>query len=84
MITVGDSTNYYSVDHSPSLLWNSTSWEISEALMPFLRTVMEGSSSWSESETIHRAIEIDGGRIRNEAILTFQRRSAEYPYLPVS
>ena len=42
MITVGDSTNYYAVDHSPSLLWNSTTWEISEALMPFLRTVMEG------------------------------------------
>jgi alanine dehydrogenase len=82
MITVGDSTNYYAVDHSPSLLWNSTTWEISEALMPFLRTAMEGPSSWAASETIRRAIEIEDGRIRNEAILTFQGRSAEYPYLP--
>jgi alanine dehydrogenase len=80
MFTVGETTNYYAVDHSPSLLWNSTSWEISEALMPFLRTVMEGPSSWAESDTITRAIEIEGGRIRNEAILTFQNRSAEYPY----
>lgn len=80
MFTVGDSTNYYAVDHSPSLLWNSTTWEISEALLPFLRTVMEGPASWAESDTITRAIEIEDGRVRNEAILTFQGRSAEYPY----
>jgi alanine dehydrogenase len=80
MFTVGDSTNYYAVDHSPSLLWNSTTWEISEALMPFLRTVMEGTASWAGSDTIRRAIEIEGGLVRNEAILEFQKRSAEYPY----
>jgi len=80
MFTVGDTTNYYAVDHSPSLLWNSTSWEISEALLPFLRTVMEGPESWASSETIRRSIEIEGGRIRNEAILEFQGRSGEYPY----
>jgi len=82
MVTVGDSTNYYAVDHSPTLLWNSATWEISEALMPFLRTVMAGPASWAESDTIRRAIEIEGGRVRNEAILTFQGRSAEYPYRP--
>jgi len=84
MFTVGDTTNYYAVDHSPSLLWNSTTWEISEALLPFLRTVMEGPDSWSASDTIRRAIEIERGRVRNEAILTFQRRGAEYPYLPAA
>jgi alanine dehydrogenase len=83
MFTVGETTNYYAVDHSPSLLWNSTTWEISEALMPFLRTVMEGRASWAESETIRRAIEIDGGRVRNQAILEFQKRSTEYPYAAV-
>jgi alanine dehydrogenase len=82
MFTVGDSTNYYAVDHTPTLLWNSATWEISEALMPFLRTVMEGPASWASSDTITRAIEIEGGRVRNEAILTFQGRSAEYPYPP--
>lgn len=80
MITVGESTNYYAVDHSPSLLWNSTTWEISEALMPFLRPVMEGPESWAESETIRRSIEIEAGRVRNPAILAFQGRSAEHPY----
>jgi len=82
MFTVGGSTNYYAVDHSPSLLWNSTTWEISEALIPFLRTVMEGPLSWAASDTIDRAIEIQDGRIRNDAILTFQGRSGEYPYAP--
>ncbi len=82
MFTVGGSTNYYAVDHSPSLLWNSTTWEISEALIPFLRTVMEGPSSWAASDTIDRAIEIQDGRIRNDAILTFQGRSVAYPYPP--
>lgn len=80
MVTVGASTNYYAVDHSPSLLWNSTTWEISEALLPFLRTVMEGPASWAASDTIRRAIEIEDGRVRNAAILTFQGRSAQYPY----
>ena len=30
---------YYAVDHSPSYLWNSATWENSEALLPFLRPV---------------------------------------------
>ncbi len=80
MLTVGNATNYYAVDHSPSLLWNSATWEISEALMPFLRTVMEGSEAWAASETIDRAIEIAEGRVRNPAILEFQHRSAEHPH----
>ena len=81
MFTVGASTNYYGVDHSPSLLWNSATWEISEALLPFLRTVMEGPSSWAESDTIRRAIEIERGHVRNPAILEFQGRAAEHPHL---
>ena len=84
MFTVGRSTNYYAVDHSPSYLWNSATWEISEALMPFLRTVMEGPEAWAGSETIRRAIEIEEGRVRNEAILEFQNRSHDYPYPKLS
>ncbi len=80
MFIVGKSTNYYAVDHSPSYLWNSATWEISEALMPFLRTVMGGPDAWAASETIDRAIEIADGRIRNPAILEFQHREPEYPH----
>ncbi|WP_411731813.1 N(5)-(carboxyethyl)ornithine synthase [Paeniglutamicibacter sp.] len=81
MFTVGRNINYYAVDHSPSYLWNSASWEISEGLLPFLDAVMDGPTAWQESETIARAIEIRDGVIQNQAILEFQNRSAEYPHL---
>ena len=79
---VGDHVLYYAVDHSPSYLWNSATWEISEALLPFLRTVMAGSDAWEADDTIRRAIEIRDGVILNPAILAFQRRGPEYPHLP--
>ena len=49
---------YYAVDHSPSYLWNSASWEISNSMIPYLPIVMGGPEKWKESETIRRAIEI--------------------------
>jgi alanine dehydrogenase len=80
MFEVGDRVRYYAVDHSPSYLWDSATWDISEALLPFLDTVLAGPAAWDEDETISRAIEIREGRIVNESIVSFQKRSAEYPY----
>ncbi len=80
MLTVGDGVHYYAVDHTPSLLWNSASWEISEALIPFLGPVMSGPAAWDESPTIQRAIEIRDGVIQNPKILSFQSRAAGYPH----
>lgn len=80
MFEVGDHINYYGVDHSPSYLWNSATWEISQAVLPFLGTVMAGPSSWEEDAVINRAIEIRDGEIRNPAVLAFQDRSPEYPH----
>nr|WP_314144805.1 N(5)-(carboxyethyl)ornithine synthase [uncultured Rhodococcus sp.] len=80
MFTVGDNVKYYAVDHSPSYLWNSATWEISESLLPYLRTVLDGPSAWSSDATIERAIEIRNGVIVNPNILAFQHRSAEYPH----
>jgi alanine dehydrogenase len=77
---VGDNITYYAVDHSPSYLWNSATWEISEALLPYLRTVLDGNEAWRADSTISRSIEIEGGRIRNPGILSFQHRSPTYPY----
>lgn len=83
MFTVGDHIGYYAVDHSPSYLWNSASWEISEALLPFLETVIAGPTAWAASETISRAIEIRDGVILNQDVLQFQQRKPEYPHLPL-
>jgi alanine dehydrogenase len=78
---VGDHVLYYAVDHSPSYLWNSATWDNSNALIPFIRPVLEGSASWDDHETIARAIEIREGRVVNPAILSFQGRSATHPHL---
>ncbi len=80
MFDVGDHVHYYAVDHTPSYLWNSATWDISEALIPFLRPLLEGPEAWEMDETLSRAIEIQDGRVRNAAILDFQHRSEEYPY----
>ena len=80
MFTVGSNIHYYAVDHSPSLLWNSATWEISEALLPYLKTVLDGPGAWDRDETIRRAIEIRAGRIQKPDILSFQHRAAQYPY----
>jgi hypothetical protein len=71
------------VDHSPSLLWNSATWEISEALLPHLPTVLEGPSAWDGNETIRRAIELRDGTIQNPDILSFQHRAPQYPHPPL-
>lgn len=77
---VGNHILYYAVDHSPSYLWDSATWENSRALIPFLRTVLEGPASWDADETISRAIEIREGFVVNPAILAFQGRETEHPY----
>jgi alanine dehydrogenase len=80
MFTVGSGVHYYAVDHSPSYLWNSATWEISEALLPFLHPLIGGRTAWEENETIRRAIEIREGQVLNRKILSFQSRSPEFPY----
>ena len=81
---VGDNVLYYAVDHSPSYLWNSATWEISEALLPFLRTVMGGRATWDADPTIRRAIEVRDGVIQNPAILSFQGRAPKHPHHPLA
>jgi alanine dehydrogenase len=80
MFTVGSNVHYYAVDHSPSLLWNSATWEISAALLTHLSTVLAGPAGWDRDETIRRAIEIRDGTIQNPDILAFQHRAPQYPH----
>ena len=80
MFVVGNRVHYYAVDHTPSLLWNSATWEISDALMSYLETVIAGPEAWMADETLRKAIEIQDGIVRNPAVLAFQNREAEYPY----
>ncbi len=72
---------YYSVDHSPSYYWDSASWEISKALLPFLTNVIGGPTVWKKNKTISKSIEINAGVIQNPKILSFQNRETEYPHM---
>ena len=77
---IGNNVLYYAVDHSPSYLWDSATWENSEALLPFLGTILGGPGAWDTNPTIRRAIEIRDGVIQNPAILSFQGRELQHPH----
>ena len=74
------SLTYYAVDHTPSYLWQSASWELTRVVLPFLETVMEGPAAWDRNETISRSIEIRDGMVQNPKILSFQDRAEAYPH----
>jgi alanine dehydrogenase len=76
----GSGALYYAVDHTPTYLWDSATWEISVALLPYLETVLGGPEAWEQEPTVARSIEIQDGRIKNEKILSFQNRAADYPH----
>ncbi len=80
IIEVRNGVHYYAVDHSPSYLWNSATWEISEALLPHIETVLAGPAAWNATPTISRAIEIRDGAVLNPSILSFQHRDDAYPH----
>ena len=80
IVEMTNGVHYYAVDHSPSYLWNSATWEISEALLPHLDALLAGPAAWDESPTIARAIEIRDGVVLNPGILSFQHRDDAYPH----
>jgi len=71
---------YYGVDHTPTFLWRSASWELSRVVIAFIEAVMNGPEAWKKNETIRRAIEIRDGVIQNDRITRFQNRKAKYPH----
>lgn len=77
---VANDVTYYSVDHTPSYLWNSASRELSKIVIAYLPIIIGGKEKWLENPTIRKSIEILNGNVVNKKILTFQNRDSEYPY----
>ena len=73
MFSIGLVT-YYAVDHTPSYLWRSATWEISSVVVDFLGRVLGGPEAWEADETLRRAIEIQDGEILNEKILSYRQQ----------
>ena len=67
---------YYAVDHTPTLLWNSASWEISTSILPYLSYIIEET----EHKVLIDAMDIKEGKILNRDIITYQNRAKSYPY----
>lgn len=80
MLRLDSGVGYYAVDHSPSYLWDSATWEISDAVLPYLDTMMSGPDAWQADQTISRAVEIRDGVILNSKIRSFQQRAEKYPH----
>jgi hypothetical protein len=73
--------SFYGVDHTPSYLWDASTWEVSAALLQYLECVLSGPEAWREEPTIARAIQIRDGTVRNSKILSFQHREHDYLHL---
>ena len=67
---------YYAVDHTPTLLWNSATWEISNSILPYLPFIVEQS----DNKDLIDVTDIKDGTILNRDIISFQHRSVVYPY----
>lgn len=76
---VGTNINYYCVDHTPTLYWDSASYEITRSIMSYLPHFVNGD--WKENPVLAAAIEIEKGLIINNKIIQFQKRSSDYPYI---
>lgn len=76
------STNayYYGVDHTPSLYWNTSSHEISSAILPLIDNISSNIEGYKENSILGQAVEIEKGIIKNPKILKFQNRNESYPY----
>ena len=75
---------YYAVDHTPSLLWQSATWAISKALLPFWQTIISGEEAVKDCPVLSRAIEINQGHILHQGILQFQNREKTFPHKVIS
>lgn len=72
---------YYAVDHTPTLFWDSSSYELSKALLPFINSIAIEKRGYRNDEILSNAIEIEDGLIVNKAILEFQNREPSFPHI---
>lgn len=70
---------YFAVNHSPTYFYESASYEISGALFPFLKHIIN-NGTYKGNITLERAIDIEEGKIINKSIIDYQHREKEYPY----
>lgn len=63
--------DYYAVDHIPTLLWDSATYQISKSLIPYLHQFIFDNYG----EVLENAIDLKDGKIINRRINEFQQRA---------
>ncbi len=81
IIHLDNNISYYSVDHTPSYLWNAATREISKAIIPFLIKLADDGFDFQNDIVLRKAVEIKDGIVLNNKITSFQKRSENYPYM---
>jgi len=76
----GTNAYYYAVDHTPTLYWNTSSFELSLSLLPYLTRIVT-EKGYREDKVLLNALEIESGTIINNSIIKFQRRELTYPHV---
>ncbi|QIK69566.1 hypothetical protein G7062_04315 [Erysipelothrix sp. HDW6C] len=61
---------YYGVDHTPSLLWDSASYQISKGLIPYMYQFIFDNYG----DVLEKAVDLRNGKIKNIRINEFQNR----------
>jgi len=70
---------YYGVNHSPSYFYEAASFEISKALFPYLRHILN-YNTYLGNKVLEKAVDIAHGIIKKPEILTFQNRNRQWPH----
>ncbi len=70
---------YYAVNHSPSFFYQAASYELSGAIMPFLRHLID-HGTYGGNQVLEEAVAIEHGLIKHGDIIAFQNREDVYPY----
>ena len=78
IIAMANGVHYYAVDHSPSYLWNSATWEISEALLPHIDTLLAGPAAW-DADSDDRPGHRDPRRCRSQSRASCRFNTATMP-----
>jgi alanine dehydrogenase len=72
IIKITDNVDFYAVDHSPTVYYNSITYEISTKLIDYIPFFIENKIK--DNHVLNPAIEIDQGVIINNTITKFQNR----------
>ena len=70
--------NYYSVDHTPTIYWDASSYQISKVLLFYISDMVK--NDWRNNDVLLNAAEIIDGRVVNSKIIGFQGREMEFPH----